>query len=103
MTRKASQSTLRDSSSRGKILLFLGQRDELQFVARHLAEMAGLPVGLRLLDPVLPRRHEIPPEVPWPVHRRAAEDDEMRVGRGRHRGGVAGLEHEELAGLEAVA
>ena len=33
----------------------LRQRNELDLVARHLAEMAGLPVGLRLLDALLAR------------------------------------------------
>ena len=33
--------------------LFVGQRDELDLVARHLVEMAGFPVRLGLLDALL--------------------------------------------------
>ena len=54
--------------------------DEFDLVARHLLEVPGGPFGLGLLDAVLPRRHEIPPDVPRAVHRGAAEDGQMRVG-----------------------
>jgi hypothetical protein len=77
--------------------------DELDFVARHLVEMAGFPVRLGLLDALLARGNEIPPDVTRPIHRRAAEDDEMGVGHGGNRHGVAGLEDEQASGFELVA
>src|SRR5262249_45366083 len=40
----------------------VGQRDELR-VARYLGEAAVAPVGLGLLDALLRRRYEIPPDV----------------------------------------
>ena len=46
----------------------LGQRDELR-IARHLGEAAVAPVGLGLLDALLGRRHEVPPDVARAVHR----------------------------------
>src|ERR1700720_3095741 len=39
------------------------QRNELGFVD-HAAETAGLPVGLRRLDPIQPGGDEVPPDVP---------------------------------------
>src|SRR3712207_4160380 len=42
----------------------LGQRDELLLVARHFAEAPGLPVGLRLLDPLAGGGDEVPEQVP---------------------------------------
>src|SRR3712207_5449454 len=52
----------------------LGQRDELLLVARHFAEAARLPIGLRLLDPLAGGGDEVPEQVPRAVHRRAAEE-----------------------------
>src|SRR6185312_2337434 len=59
--------------------LFVRQRNEFDFVARHLVKMAGLPVRLGLLDAFLAGRYEIPPDVTRAIHRRTAEDDKMSI------------------------
>src|SRR5215471_14328272 len=84
-------------------VLLVRKGDELDFVPRHLAEMTGFPVRFGLLDALLAGRNEIPPDMARPIHRRAAEDDEMGVGRGGNRHGVARLEDQKAAGLEFVA
>src|SRR5438067_1794272 len=80
----------------------LRQRNELALVARHDVEAALLPFGLGLLDALLARGDEIPPDVTRPVHRGAADEDDARVGRSRDRETVARAEDQELAGREAV-
>src|SRR3974390_3743922 len=81
----------------------LRQRDEFNLVAWHLAEVASFPFRLSLLDAFLARGDEVPPDVARAIHRRAAEDDEMRVGRGADRRPVSRLEHHQLSGCELVA
>src|ERR1700681_2075546 len=46
----------------------LRQRNELRLVARHRVEAGELPVGLGLLDALLARRHEIPPDMTRSIH-----------------------------------
>ena len=65
--------------------------------------MAGGPFRLGLLDAVLPRRHEIPPDVARAVHRCAAEQHEMGVGEGGYDDRVSGPQDEQLAGAEPIA
>src|SRR5262249_29704726 len=57
----------RDEPTRGTFVLAVGQRDELR-VARHLGEAALPPVGLGLLNALLRRGHEVPPDVTRPIH-----------------------------------
>src|SRR5262252_7993126 len=87
--------------TRGRVSL-LRQWNKLNLVARHLAEVASLPLLFRLVDPFLARGDEIPPDVARAVHRRAAEHNEMRVGGRRDRRGIAGLEYEEPPGFEFI-
>src|SRR5262245_27516257 len=83
--------------------LLIRQRDELDFVARHFAEMAGFPFGLRLLDAFLARGHKIPPDMTWSVHTRAAEDDKMCIGHGSDHDGVSRFEYQQASCLESIA
>src|SRR5215472_8897989 len=83
--------------------LRLRQRNELDFVARHLAEVAGRPFGFGLLDPILARRNEVPPDMPWPVHGGATQNHHMRVGHGLERDVIAWAQHQEALAAEPVA
>src|SRR5262249_52278077 len=64
--------------------LAIRQRNELHFVARHDIETRGLPVSLCLLDAVLARGHEIPPDVTWPFERGTADNGDMALRHGFH-------------------
>src|SRR5262245_9552482 len=83
--------------------LLIRQWDELDFIARHFAEMAGFPFGLRQLDAFLTRRHEVPPDMTWPIHRRTAEDDKMRILHGDDCDRIPWLEHQQASCLESIA
>src|SRR3954454_19019584 len=83
-------------------LFRLRQRNELA-VAGNAVEPSGLPVGFRLLDPLGPRGHEVPPDMARPVHRIAPEQHEAGWLDRAHGDPVAGPEHEKLARPEAVA
>src|ERR1700759_174578 len=74
------------------------KRNEFGCVAGNDIETTGLPVGLGGFDAVLARGDEIPPDVPWPIHRRSADDNEMGVAGSLDRDQVARLEHEEPLG-----
>src|SRR5262249_60839954 len=78
----------------------LRQRDELLVVTGHGVEAGGLPVRFGLLDALLARRDEVPPDVARPVHGRAAEEHEPRIAYRRQRDAVAGTKHEQAAGRE---
>src|SRR5262249_60996465 len=53
------------------------QRDELGVVAGHGVEAGELPVGLGLIDALLARGDEIPPDVARTVHGGAAEQHQV--------------------------
>src|SRR3954463_6997493 len=86
-----------------EIVLFRRQRDELDLVAGHLLEMTRGPFRLGLFDTLLPRRHEIPPDMARAIHRRAAKDGEMCVGQRADGDLVTGLEHQQAVAPELVA
>ena len=85
------------AEAEAELVALLRQRDELALVAGHGVEAAGLPVGLGLLDAVLARGDEIPPDVARAVHRGAADQHDAGVGRRRHGDGVAGTEDQQPA------
>src|ERR1700674_4741342 len=69
--------------------------NELGIVPGNRRPAPELPVGFRLVDALLARRHEVPPDVARAVHGGAAEDDDARP---RDRGdgdAVVGTEHEQ--------
>ena len=70
-------------------------------VARHDVEAARLPVGLGLLDALLARGDEVPPDVARAVHGGAADEHDARVARRRHRDGVAGPQDQQLTGARS--
>src|SRR5882762_11075407 len=78
------------------------QRNELA-LARHGVEAARFPIRLGLLDALLARGDEVPPDVAWAVHGGPANHRQPRRRECRYGDAVAGLEDEEAAGLEAVA
>src|SRR5580658_1416348 len=79
----------------------LRQRDELGF-ARHRLEPTGFPIGLGLLDALLARGDEVPPDVARTIHGGAADHRDPRGHRRRHGDAVAWLENEQAAGFEPV-
>src|SRR5262249_57179051 len=81
----------------------LRQRDELLVVTGDGAEAGELPVRLGLLDALLARRDEVPPDVAWSVHGRAAQQHEPRIAYRRQRDAVARTKHEQAAGREPIA
>ena len=81
----------------------LRQRNELLVVSGDGIEAPGLPVGLGLFDPLGPRGDEVPPDVPRPVHRGAAEENDTRVGHGGHRNAVTRTQDQQPTGAEPVA
>src|SRR5215831_19070470 len=81
----------------------LRQWNELDFVARNLAEMAGRPFGFGLLDSFLARRDEIPPDVPRSIHSGAAHDHQVRIGDGIERKAIARAQHKQALAAKPVA
>src|SRR5262249_41229761 len=81
----------------------LGQWNELLIVARHGIEAGELPIGLGLLDALLARGDEVPPDVARPVHRCAAEQHEARIADRGDRDAIAGAEQQQPAWREPVA
>ena len=62
----------------------VGQGDEL-VVTRNLAEAPRQPIQLGLLDPLLRRRHEVPPQVAAAIQRLAPEQHGLqRCFRAQH-------------------
>jgi len=57
----------------------LRQGDEFARVARHGGKATSFPIGLGGVDAVLGRGDEIPPDMPRPIHRLAAEQHEARL------------------------
>src|SRR6266542_2968871 len=64
------------NARRGEERLTFRQRDEFR-IARHLGEAAVAPVGLGLLDTLLGRRYEVPPDVARSVDRGAAQQHHL--------------------------
>src|SRR3954466_5807830 len=92
----------RDLAAR-RIGTIFRQRDELDLVAWHTLEAAFLPLVLGLLDALLARRDEIPPDVTRTVERCAADHrDAARLCRG-NRDAIGRAKHEKLAGSEFVS
>src|SRR5438270_143494 len=91
----------RASSSRPRRAL-LGQWDELSLVAGNDVEAALFPFGLGLLDPLLARRHEIPPDVARAFHRGSADQNDACLAAGRHCDCIAWPEHQKLTSPEAI-
>src|SRR6266516_7811854 len=85
-----------------RISLAFRQRDELGF-ARHRRESSGLPVFLGLLDPLLARGHEIPPDIARAFQCRAAEEHQPRGAYRPHTDAVAGTEHQKPRAFERLA
>ena len=67
-------SRLRGDERNAKFSYFSGSGMNSISLAWHLAEMAGFPFRLGLLDAFLPRRYEIPPDAGPSIG--AADDDE---------------------------
>jgi hypothetical protein len=78
------------------------QRDELA-LARHRVEAARFPIRLGLLDALLARGDEVPPDVARAIHGGPADHRQPRRRERRDGDAVAGLEDEEAAGFEAVS
>src|SRR4030088_852710 len=78
------------------------QWDELA-LARHRVEAARFPIRLGLLDALLARGDEVPPDVARAIHGGPADHRQPRRRERRYGDPVAGLEDEEAAGFEAVA
>src|SRR5262245_46190149 len=79
------------------------QGDKLLFVAGHNVEAARLPFLLRLFDPFLRRRYEIPPYIPLGTQGRTAEQHEMRAMFGRDHDFVAQTEYQQKVAAELIA
>src|SRR5665213_1616307 len=73
----------------------LRQRNRLSF-PRHRHESSGAPIGLRLLDALLGRRDEIPPDVARPIEPCAANQQQARRRGGRHHRRLARLQDDKL-------
>src|SRR5882757_5191108 len=81
----------------------LRQWNELGLVAGNDVEAALLPFGLGLLDPLLARRHEIPPDVARALHRGSADQNDARLAAGRHCDCIAWSEHQKLTSPKTIA
>src|SRR6202521_6133640 len=77
--------------------------NELGIVAGNRRPAPELPVGFRLVDALLARRHEVPPDVAGGAPGRAAENHNARASDGSDGDAVVGAEHQEPLGFEAVA
>src|SRR5437588_9339223 len=85
------------------IRTILRQRDELDLVARHAGEFSFAPFVLGLLDALLARGNEVPPDMAGAVERCATDHrDAARLCRGQSNL-VGRTEYEKLAGSELVA
>src|SRR5208282_927725 len=84
------------------IALVLRQRNEFS-LARYRREASGFPLLFRLLNALLARGDEIPPDVARALECRAAEEHQPRRPRRRHRDAVAGTKYQELRRCEFVA
>src|SRR5262245_1717531 len=81
----------------------LGQRDELELIARNLAEMALLPLVFGLFDAFAPRRDEVPPQMTWAIEHLAPDHGEPARCQGLDRNAISGAEHQQPSVGEAVA
>ena len=79
----------------GAILSDLRKRNKLG-VSGDSIESRHLPVSLGLLDAILSRGHEIPPDMTGAVHWFAAKCHEARVGLCPDGYAIAGPKHEQL-------
>src|SRR5262245_47007573 len=70
------------------------QRNELRIASNH-GEPALLPIGFGLLDALLTRRDEVPPNIARAVHCGTPHDDKMRVGDRFDGDAVTGAEHQQ--------
>src|SRR5215831_18245470 len=80
----------------------LRQRNELDLVAGDDVEAALLPFGLGLLDPLLARRHEIPPDVARALERSPSDQHDACLTARRDRDWITWSENQQLARCEAV-
>ena len=79
------------------------QGNEFFLVSRHDVESPAAPLLLRLLDPFLRRRHEVPPYMARRSERGTPEDHEASAVLPCLDGNlVAGTEHQQPIGREAV-
>src|SRR5256885_16931878 len=85
------------------IRTILRQRDELELIARHAGEFAFTPFVLGLLDALLARGNEIPPDMTRTVERCATDHrDAARLRRGQ-RDLIGRAKNEKLTGRELFA
>src|SRR5258708_19527574 len=68
-----------------------------------MGEAAAFPVLLRLLDPLLTGRDEVPPDMARAFQRLAAKKHHARLADGPDRDAVAGPEDQQSRALVAVA
>src|SRR5262249_37192476 len=78
------------------------QRDEFLVVAGHGIKAGKFPIRFGLLDTLLARGNEIPPDMTRSVHGSAAQKHQARSAERLHRNGIAGTKYQQAAGRELV-
>src|SRR3990170_8677006 len=80
----------------------IGKGNELG-VARNSVELCHLPIGFGLLDAILSRRDEVPPDVPGAVHGLAPEGHKAGVGFCPDGDAVTRPKDKQLPGAKDIA